>query len=67
MHAPWLGSRNVAFVPVIDANVDVTPPADFRDRVFQRVVFDPHPTTSIDRSLQRYIQTVSYGCANSRT
>jgi hypothetical protein len=63
MHAPWLGSRKVAFVPVLDAKVDTNPPADFRDRVFQRVFFDPHPTTNIDRSLQRYIQTVSYGHA----
>jgi hypothetical protein len=63
MHAPWLGSRNVAFVPVLDANVDTNPPADFRDQVFQRVFFDPHPTTNIDRSLQRYIQAVSYGRA----
>lgn len=63
MHAPWLGARKVAFVPVLDANIDTNPPADFRDRVFQRVFFDPHPTTNIDRSLQRYIQTVSYGCA----
>lgn len=61
MHAPWLGSRKVAFVPVLDVNIDTNPPADFRDQVFQRVFFDPHPTTNIDRSLQRYIEAVSYG------
>jgi hypothetical protein len=64
MHAPWVGARKVAFVPVIDANVDTSPPDDFRERVLQRVFFDPHPTTNVDRSLQRYIQTVSYGRAS---
>lgn len=63
MHAPWRGPKKVAFVPVLNVNVDTNPPADFRDRVFQRVFFDPHPTTNIDRSLQRYIETVSYGRA----
>ena len=63
MHAPWLGSRKVAFVPVLDANIDTNPPVDFRDQVFQRVFFDPDPATNIDRSLQRYIQSISYGRA----
>lgn len=63
MHAPWLGSRNVAFVPVLDATIDASPPVDFREVVLARVFYDPDPGTGTDRSLQRYIETVSYGRA----
>ena len=62
MHAPWLGTRRIAFVPVLDASVDHNPPPDFLDRVAARV-YDVDPVTSVDRSLQRYIDTVSYGRA----
>lgn len=63
MHAPWLGTRRVAFVPVVFPPIDSNPPADFSDRVFRRVFYDPDAVTGVDRSLQRYISTVSYGRA----
>lgn len=63
MHAPWLGTARVAVVPVLDADIDVNPPDDFREQVERRIFYDPHPTTGVDRSLRRYIHTVSYGRA----
>jgi len=38
--------------------------ASFRERVERRVFYDPHPTTGVDRSLRRYIHTISYGKAD---
>ena len=63
MHAPWLGMRRIAFIPVLDSNIDTSPPGDFREQVEGRVWFDPDPSTGVDRSLQRYIATISNGRA----
>jgi hypothetical protein len=63
MHAPWLGTRRVAFIPAINKQVDTTPPADFVTQVERRVFYDPDPQTGVDRSLRNYIHTISYGKA----
>ena len=63
VHAPWLGVRSVVFVPVINLQVDAQQPPGFEDAVFRRVFVDPDPVTHVDRSLQRYIDAVSYGRA----
>lgn len=63
MHAPWLGTRRIAFIPAINRNIDVNPPADFEQQVERRVFYDPDPATRVDRSLRRYIDVISYGRA----
>jgi hypothetical protein len=63
MHAPWLGTRRVAFIPVINRQVDQTPPLDFAAQVERRVFYDPDPQTGVDRGLRTYIHTISYGKA----
>jgi hypothetical protein len=63
MHAPWLGTRRVAFIPVINRQIDNTPPADFVTQVERRVFYDPDPQAGVDRSLRNYIHTISYGKA----
>lgn len=63
MHAPWLGSRKVAFVPVINRQVDAGVPPGFSDSVMRRVLGDVDPVTQVDRGLRRYLSTVSYGRA----
>jgi len=63
MHGPWVGSRRVAFVPVINRQVDAGVPPGFRDTVVRRVFGDFDPVTQVDRALRRYISTVSYGRA----
>ena len=45
MHAPWLGMRRIAFIPVLDSSIDTNPPGDFREQVKRRVWFDPDPST----------------------
>lgn len=63
MEPPWLGQRSAIFVPVLDSRIDTSPPDDFVEQVFRRVFFDSGPS-NVDRSLQRYISTVSYGKAS---
>ena len=63
----WIGSRRVAIIPAIPIGVggvqvgDV--PADFRAHVSRRIFYDPDPNTNLDRSLRKYLFSVSYGRA----
>lgn len=66
MKRPWLGVRNVVFVPVINTSVDPGPPDGFADRIFARLFFDFDSGTGVDRSLQRYISAISHGAAGIR-
>jgi hypothetical protein len=59
----WNGVKRIAFVPVWNNKVDTQPPGNWSDTVRSRVFYDPDPNTGLDRSLQRYIQTVSSGTA----
>jgi hypothetical protein len=61
---PWIGQRHAVFVPVIDSHVDLDPVPDFVERILRRIFYDPHPSTGVDRALQRYVSQVSYGKAS---
>lgn len=58
----WVGEKRVAVIPAVTIGAGIAP-ADFKQRVVDRVFFDPDPASGIDRSLRRYIHTVSYGRA----
>lgn len=60
----WQGPRRIAFIPVWNRQVDSEPSTDFPDQVRARTFYDPDPNTGFDRSLQRYVQTVSSGRAH---
>jgi hypothetical protein len=60
----WIGSKKIAVIPCIALHPGIpAPPADFRDVILRRVFFDPDPVKSYDRSMRRYLHTVSYGRA----
>ena len=60
----WVGSKKVAVLPCIALHPGIpAPPVDFMAKVQRRIFFDPDPNTGIDRSLRRYLFTVSYGRA----
>lgn len=63
----WTGPRKVAVIPVTPTGVAGAPvgnaPADFRAQVMRRIFYDPAPNTNLDRSLRKYIFSVSYGRA----
>lgn len=59
----WIGQKRIAFIPVWNRKVDIPPPEDWIDQVRERVFYDPDPNGMVDRSLQRYIQTISSGLA----
>lgn len=63
----WIGSRRVAVIPAIPigaGNVQVgNVPADFQAQVSRRIFYDPDPTSNLDRSLRKYIFSISYGRA----
>lgn len=58
----WTGSRKVAVIPAIPIGIPGTP-ADFQAQVERRIFYDPDPVTGVDRSLRKYIFSVSYGRA----
>lgn len=59
----WTGTRKLAVVPAVTTGAGAAP-ADFMQRVVERIFYDPAPTSNIDRSLRKYIHTVSYGRAS---
>lgn len=59
----WFGGRRVAFIPVSNSQVDATLPGSFEAQVERRAFYDPD-ANGMDRSLQRYIQTISSGRAH---
>jgi len=63
MISTWIGPKRIAFIPVWNREVDVEPSNDWVEQVRARVFYDPDPSTGVDRSLQRYIQTLSSGLA----
>jgi len=60
---PWLGSRKVAFVPVITGFDTPPPDDDLVQRVQRRVFFDADTTKGADVSLRAFLWAVSYGNA----
>jgi hypothetical protein len=64
MARPWLGRRTIAVFPAaVDDPAFPVPPANWAELVQQRLYYDPHPTSGVDRSLRSYIHTISYGNA----
>lgn len=64
MAQPWIGVRKLAVVPTFNVQFDSQPPPDDWDSlIMRRVLYDPDPTTGIDRSLRAYIGAISYGRA----
>jgi hypothetical protein len=62
MIAPWRGDLKVAFIVASVQSPGYDPwPADWRERVLQRISYDPDPVTGVDRSLRTYIATISSG------
>ena len=59
----WIGVQSVAYVPTVITNDRRwnQPPANFKDVVTQRLLFDP--VNGADRSLRSYLFQVSYGRA----
>ena len=63
---PWIGRKKLALVPLYRPNAhppDLIPP-DWPNQILQRVLFDPNPTTKMDRSLRAYIHAASSGRAD---
>lgn len=64
MAHPWIGVQKLAVVPTFNRQFDhLPPPNDWENLVMRRVLYDPDPTTGIDRSLQGYLSAISYGQA----
>jgi hypothetical protein len=59
----WIGTKKLAVIPAITTGAGAAP-ADFWQRVIDRIFYDPAPITNVDRSLRKYIHTVSYGRAS---
>ena len=64
MITKWIGNLNVAFIgaSVDDPRYDNLPP-NWEERLYQRIYYDPDPSTGVDRSLRTYISTISLGKA----
>lgn len=62
----WIGQKKLALVPLYrpNANPPDQIPADWPGQILRRVLFDPHPSTGVDRSLRAYIHAVSSGQAD---
>jgi hypothetical protein len=62
----WIGRKKVAFVPVYRPHAAPPDqiPADWRTDILRRVLFDPDPLTTLDRSLRAYIRAASSGVAD---
>ncbi len=64
MITKWTGNLKVAFITVSVDEPGYDPlPADWEERVFQRIFYDPIPGTDVDGSLRAYINTISQGRA----
>lgn len=50
-------------IPIFNGSQVGHIPPDFKEAVTRRMFFDPDPNTGVDRSLRKYIQSVSYGRA----
>jgi hypothetical protein len=62
----WIGRKKLALVPVYRPNAHPPDqiPADWTNLILRRVLFDPDPTTKVDRSLRAYIDAASSGQAD---
>jgi hypothetical protein len=64
MAKPWIGVQKLAVVPTFNRQFDTTPlPSDWDSQIMRRVLYDPDPSTGVDRSLRSYISAISYGRA----
>jgi hypothetical protein len=63
MSVPWLGIQKIAVVPTFNTQFDAPAPPDWDYLVMSRVLYDPDPSSGIDRSLRAYINALSYGQA----
>jgi hypothetical protein len=62
----WIGRKRLALIPLYRPNA-VPPdkiPADWSGDILRRILFDPDPTTTADRSLRAYIHAASSGRAD---
>lgn len=66
MPRKWIGPARTLFIPlIVEDTAGYDPlPADYEERIRQRVFFDPDPVTNEDRSVMSYISSVSYGRAS---
>lgn len=50
----WIGKKRLALVPLFRTNAHPPDqvPADWEDQILRRMLFDPMPGTSVDRSLR---------------
>ncbi|MGH8527051.1 MAG: hypothetical protein ACREXY_23450, partial [Gammaproteobacteria bacterium] len=62
----WIGEKRLALVPLFRTNAHPPDqvPADWEDQILRRMLFDPMPGTSVDRSLRAYIHAASSGQAD---
>jgi hypothetical protein len=62
----WIGKKRLALVPLFRTNAHPPDqvPADWEDQILRRMLFDPMPGTSVDRSLRAYIHAASSGQAD---
>ena len=63
MSLPWLGAERFAVVPTFNTQFDGPAPPEWDNLVMRRVLYDPDPSSGIDRSLRGYINAISYGAA----
>jgi len=65
----WIGTKQIAVIPAIVTQQIVTdpeipdPPTDFHERVLAQATADFDPASNVDRSLRKYLHTISYGKA----
>ena len=62
----WIGRKKLALVPLFRPNAHPPDqiPADWPNKILERVLFDPDPISGADRSLRAYIHSVSSGRAD---
>src|SRR2546426_3103380 len=62
----WIGRKKLALVPLYRPNAHPPDqiPADWKNQILRRVLFDPDATTKADRSLRAYIHAASSGRAD---
>lgn len=62
----WIGRKKLALIPLYRPNAHPPDqiPADWKNQILRRVLFDPDPTTKADRSLRAYIHAASSGRAD---
>jgi hypothetical protein len=64
MAQPWISVQKLAVVPTFNRQFDTSPPpSDWDSLIMRRVLYDPDPSSGVDRSLRSYLGAISYGRA----